>query len=85
MKKSLIIVVAIAIIVIITVSSFFLFRPSSCKLMHNEIDYNLKESNYCAQDSDCDVIMLGGTYIEFGCYHYINKAIDKQKIYSHNF
>jgi hypothetical protein len=81
MKKSFMIVVVIAIIAVIAVAAVFLIRPSGCKTMYGEIDNNLKASNYCTQDADCEAIMLGGEYVQFGCYHYINKAIDKQKIY----
>jgi hypothetical protein len=56
-------------------------RVQSCTNLYNEIDAQLKNSNYCETDSDCDTIMLGGQYIEFGCYHYINKNIDKDRIY----
>ncbi len=52
-----------------------------CEDLHNEIENDLEKTNYCQTDSDCDVIMLGGTYIEFGCYHYINKQIDKEQFY----
>lgn len=53
----------------------------SCDRTKNEIEQNLINSNYCKVDSDCEPILLGGQYIEFGCYHYINKQVDKQKIY----
>ena len=50
----------------------------SCKEMYDEIENDLDKANYCQTNSDCSVIMLGGAYIEFGCYHYINKNIDKK-------
>ena len=52
-----------------------------CEQLYNEIEEELDNSNYCNSDSDCTYIMLGGAYIEFGCYHYINKDIDGTKIY----
>lgn len=54
----------------------------SCNEMYNKIENNLDQANYCGQDSDCDVIMLGGAYIEFGCGHYINKQVDKELFYN---
>ncbi|MBI2530370.1 MAG: hypothetical protein HYW05_04470 [Candidatus Diapherotrites archaeon] len=55
---------------------------SSCQSMHDEIENDIDESNYCSEDADCDVLILGGSYIEFGCYHFINKAIDKEPFYN---
>lgn len=49
--------------------------------MYDEIEKELENSNYCTQDSDCGSIMLGGAYIGFGYYHYINKNVDKDTIY----
>ena len=81
-NKFIIPIVALAVIVIIAVSMLFLFgKMPVCKSMYNEIEKELEDSNYCTQDSDCDSIALGGFYIEFGCYHYINKNVDKEVIY----
>lgn len=54
----------------------------SCDQMKKEIEQNLTDSNYCQSDSDCEPIILGGQYIEFGCYHYVNRQINKQEIYN---
>lgn len=54
---------------------------SSCQDLYSEIDNDIKNANYCKTDSDCDVLNLGGSYIAFGCYHFINKGVDKNKIY----
>jgi len=53
----------------------------SCKEMYDEIENDLDKANFCQTDSDCDVIMLGGAYVRFGCYHYINKIVDRELIY----
>lgn len=49
-----------------------------CAQWYNEIDSDLQKANYCQADADCEAIILGGEYIEFGCYHFVNKAVDKQ-------
>jgi len=41
----------------------------------------MNETNYCQTDSDCDVLVLGDDYITFGCYHFINKEVDKEQFY----
>lgn len=53
----------------------------SCKEMYDEIENDLDRANFCQTNSDCDYIMLGGSYVRFGCYHYINKDVDKELIY----
>jgi len=53
----------------------------SCDEMYNEIENDLDGANYCEKNSDCDVIMLRSVYIKFGCYHYVNKNVDKEQIY----
>jgi hypothetical protein len=52
-----------------------------CEELYQEIEDDLDRANYCRSDDDCDVIMLGSIYIEFGCYHYINKDVDKRQFY----
>jgi hypothetical protein len=68
----------------------FLFLPliafaqsqsSYCKAVYKEIEDEIAKSNYCSVDSDCDTLELGGRLIKFGCYHFVNKATDKDKIY----
>lgn len=54
----------------------------SCQSMHDEIENDIAAANYCSEDADCDVLILGGSYIEFGCYHFINKGINKETFYS---
>lgn len=50
-----------------------------CSQIYDQIENDLKNANYCQTDSDCQVLILGGPYIEFGCYHYINKKFDKEE------
>ncbi|MCX8189819.1 MAG: hypothetical protein N3F05_01155 [Candidatus Diapherotrites archaeon] len=39
-------------------------------------------ANYCKSDVDCKAIVLGGEYIAFGCYHFVNKDFDQNSILS---
>ena len=55
---------------------------SSCQSMHDEIENDINAANYCSEDANCDVLILGGSYIEFGCYHFINKDINKDMFYN---
>lgn len=52
--------------------------PGECESLYTKIDEGLTKANYCDKGADCDSIVLGGSYVEFGCYHYINKNIDKK-------
>jgi len=56
-------------------------QTSACKALYQEIETDLAGANYCAQDSDCDTLELGGRLIKFGCYHFVNKVTDKEAIY----
>jgi hypothetical protein len=53
----------------------------SCQEMYSQIETDIKAANYCQGDSDCDVLLLGGEYVSFGCYHFINKEVDKEQFY----
>jgi len=53
----------------------------SCKEMYDEIESNIDNANYCKTDSDCDVLTLGAGYVDWGCYHFVNKAVDKNQFY----
>jgi len=87
--KFLLIVIILAIIVgggafIIArqefpVISYFIF-PKSCQSIHNGIEKEFEEANFCNQDTDCKVISLGGPYIEFGCYKFVNVNTDEAKL-----
>jgi hypothetical protein len=52
-----------------------------CSRMYDQIDGDLQKANYCTTDSDCKTLPLGGPYIEFGCYHYINKNENSTAFY----
>lgn len=54
----------------------------NCNYMYDEIENDLDYANLCRKDSDCSVIMLGSSYIEFGCYHFINKDVDQEQFYT---
>ena len=79
MNKKLLLFIISAIIVVAIF--LLLYQPLSCQSLYNEIENDLDKANYCQTDSDCDVLILGGSYIEFGCYHFINKEVDKEKFY----
>lgn len=53
-----------------------------CQQMHDEIENDLTNANYCQTDTDCEPITLSSVYVVFGCYHYVNKEIDKEQIYN---
>ncbi len=53
-----------------------------CMDTYNEINRDLQNANYCENDSDCKTLPLAGPYIEFGCYHYINKNENSTDFYS---
>ena len=57
-----------------------LFQPD-CKAFYKEIEDDLEKANYCAEDSDCRSLELGGPLVEFGCYHFINKNANGEEIY----
>ena len=50
-----------------------------CEDRYKEIENDMTKANYCNVDSDCDVLMLGSWYVDFGCYHFINKNVDKDQ------
>jgi len=81
MKKVVFFIIAI-FLVLIGIFGYFIFRNIVyCPNFYNEIEKNLEDANHCIRDSDCDTISLGGSYIAFGCYHYINKDVDKDLFY----
>lgn len=91
-KKNLFIIVAIIIFVasaaFVVINKPFdpliISQPSGdfvCEDLYNEIENDLDRANFCKENSDCDVILLAGWYIDFGCYHFINKNVDKEQFY----
>jgi hypothetical protein len=51
-----------------------------CEILYQEVENAFKEANSCEQDSDCKAIKLGGPYIEFECYKFVNKRIDEDEL-----
>ena len=52
-----------------------------CKKLHEEIEKDIDQANYCQSDNDCSALSLGGHYIAFGCYHFVNRDVDQKKIF----
>jgi len=48
----------------------------ACQALHDEIENDFRTANHCTVDSDCKFIRLGGWYIDFGCYKYVNASTD---------
>lgn len=66
----------------ITAAAYFTFgRQTSCDERYDEIEKEIDNANYCETNNDCEVLILGGDYMEFGCYHFINKEVSKQNFY----
>ena len=87
MNKKFILILVVILIIIAGGVYYFWHKQQpfagnlSCNEMYNEIENDIENANYCKTDSDCDVLMLGGWYVDFGCYHFINKAVDKDQFY----
>ena len=75
------IVIFLAIIAL-GAAGYFSYFKMSCQAQYQDIENDLKQGNYCMTNDDCTTILLGGDYIKFGCYHYINKAVDQNTIFS---
>jgi hypothetical protein len=52
-----------------------------CEDLYKEIDNDIINANYCKVDADCSVLILGAQYVDFGCYHFVNKEVDKNQFY----
>jgi hypothetical protein len=52
-----------------------------CDKTYNEIDTDVQNANYCINDGDCRTLILGGMYVEFGCFHFINKKVNSSELY----
>ncbi len=81
MEKKHIFIIIASIFIVAGSGYFFLNQPLSCQNQHDDIESEIDKANYCQIDSDCDILILGGSYIEFGCYHFINKEVDKELFY----
>ncbi len=79
--KNILIVVGL----IILTGGVFVFTRSNeedhCRKLYREIRDEIEEENYCEVNEDCRVLELGGSYIAFGCYHFVNKDTDKNYFY----
>jgi hypothetical protein len=53
---------------------------AACDALHDEIENDFKKANFCNTDSDCKVIRLGGWYIDFGCYKFVNSATKEDEL-----
>lgn len=79
MKQKILFIIAGVVIVVII--ALLLWRPDPfCKMEYASIDREVKAANYCSVDADCAALSLGGELIEFGCYHYVNKEIDQERL-----
>lgn len=82
-------IIALTSFLLITAGAFFFAQDNylekkesrHCNNLYKEIREEIEEKNYCEVDSDCDVLVLGGSYIDFGCYHFVNKETDKNYFY----
>jgi hypothetical protein len=88
MKKKYYLPIIIAFITTLSLIYFLvpsspspLSEPLSCESQYNEIRSDIENANFCENDGDCDTLILGGSYIDFGCYHFVNNNIDKQYFY----
>ena len=53
---------------------------SHCERWYNDIEEAFQEANFCERDQDCKDIALGGPYVEFGCYKFVNIATDEDEL-----
>jgi hypothetical protein len=51
---------------------------ADCNVWHDNIEQAFKNENHCEADADCKAIELGGEYVAFGCFKYVNKAVDEK-------
>jgi len=65
-------------------SSLVINQPTgdfTCEDLYDEIENDIDNANYCNTDTDCEILMLGGWYVDFGCYHFINKDVDQEQFF----
>jgi len=55
---------------------------TECDALHDEIENDFKKANFCKTDGDCKFVRLGGWYIDFGCYKYINTATKEDELFA---
>lgn len=74
LMKAVLLHISIFFVLFSAITAFAEKRESSeCRAAYTKIDEELKKANHCTIDSDCSVLPLGGRYVAFGCYHYVNK------------
>ena len=75
----------LAIITMVTMHSNLAFTEiasqAQCEQFHDEIENDFKKANFCEKDGDCKVVQLGGWYIEFGCYKYVNTSTNEGELF----
>lgn len=80
-----------SVFILITVTIFVLAKnnifaaevsKAECDALHDEIENDFKKANFCNMGSDCKVIRLGGWYIDFGCYKYVNIATKEDEFFA---
>jgi len=61
--------------VLVSFARFAWAGSFDCAGEYKTLETELKNANFCAEDSDCKVLDTAG-YIKFGCYRYVNKSVD---------
>ena len=57
------------------------FRSSDCGIWHDAIEQAFRDENYCETDADCQSIELGGEFVQFGCFKYVNQSVGPETVY----
>jgi hypothetical protein len=55
---------------------------AKCDALHDEIENDFVKANFCTMDSDCKVVRLGGWYVDFGCYKFVNAATREDELFA---
>jgi len=83
--------IRVCISILITLTIFVLANNNAfaaevskaeCDALHDEIENDFKKANFCNTDSDCTFIRLGGWYIDFGCYKFVNSATNEDELFA---
>jgi hypothetical protein len=77
---SLFFLIAVTLFVLEKNNAFAGEMKAECDVLHDEIENDFKQANFCAADADCRVIRLGGWYIDFGCYKYVNISTKEDEL-----
>ncbi len=87
--KSFMVCVSVSFLIALTIFVFakndtFASEVSKteCDLLHDEIENDFIKANFCKADSDCKVVQLGGWYIDFGCYKFVNVATKEDELFA---